>query len=203
MKSIIYSSSILYDLLMKVLYRNHYTERYTSISSYIYDGQSILDLCAGPGTLYLDYLYKKQVDYTAVDINTNFFPRLINHGADTLEKNLLIDVDFPVSDIIIMQSSLYHFKSPHVFSVLDSMFKNAAQKVIISEPIQNMSNSSSKSLSIISQILTNPGTGNQNFRYNNESLDKTLSKYSKYLIDSSYICGGREKLFVFNTSDYF
>jgi ubiquinone/menaquinone biosynthesis C-methylase UbiE len=54
--SLVYRSALGYELLMHALYGHHYRERMTAVTEQVPPGSSVLELCCGPGTLYLRHL---------------------------------------------------------------------------------------------------------------------------------------------------
>ena len=50
--------------------------------------------------------------------------------------------------------------------IIDKLINSANKKVIISEPIRNLSNSSSNIISFIARYSANPGTGHKIDRFN-------------------------------------
>lgn len=193
--SVIYKSSFVYELAMRVLYGLHYNARYTSIVDLIPENSTVLDLCCGPALLFHRYLRNKSVTYTGLDINEKFIERLIRAGAAGEVWDLRSDRELPPSDYVIMQASLYHFL-PDASNIVDRMLNAARKSVIIAEPVRNLTTSSSGLLSFIGRVLTNPGSGEQANRFNQKSLEAFFDRYQAYLRRSFPIAGGREVLYV-------
>ena len=82
---------------------------------------------------------------------------------------------FPKADICIISGSLYHFI--HEINLLLRKMLDASPKIIISEPIENLS-SQKNIIGVISKILTNAGKGHENFRFDKNSIIEILNKYS-------------------------
>jgi len=193
--SLIYKSSFLYELAMRVLYGRHYNARYTSIVDLIPDNSMVLDLCCGPALLFHRYLRNKSVRYTGLDINQRFIDQLVQAGAAGAVWDLRSDRELPASDYVIMQASLYHFL-PDASSIVNRMLSAARKSVIIAEPIRNLATSGSSLVSFIGKAFTNPGSGEQANRFNQESLEAFFDRYRAYLSRAFPIAGGREVVYV-------
>ena len=98
-----------------------------------------------------------------------------------------------------MQASLYHFL-PKPESVLGRMLRAARKAVIVAEPIRNWSNSRSSIFSVLGRRLTDPGTGQHMLRFSEEAFDKIFESYSPLVVKSFLIPGGREKVYILDTS---
>ena len=193
--SLIYKSESMYELAMLFLYGRHYADRYLAIAGLIPAGASVLDLCCGPAVLYHRYLRLKSVTYTGLDINPRFIDRLNRRGGDGRLWDLRKADALPPADYVIMQASLYHFL-PDASPVVDRMLEAARKRVIVAEPIRNLTAGDSKLLSVLGRLFTNPGTGQQPLRFTEATLSELFSAYSARIVESRSIAGGREKMFV-------
>ncbi|HSB12132.1 MAG TPA: methionine biosynthesis protein MetW [Blastocatellia bacterium] len=193
--SLIYKSESIYELAMLLLYGRHYPSRYRAIADLIPANSSVLDLCCGPALLYRRYLRTKSVEYTGLDINKRFIDRLIRRGGSGTVWDLRSDERLPPADYVIMQASLYHFL-PDASGVVNRMLEAARCKVIIAEPVRNLTDSKSRFLSMLGRLSTNPGTGQQQLRFTEETLAEFFSRYAARIVDSFPIAGGREKMYV-------
>jgi SAM-dependent methyltransferase len=195
--SIIYQSPFLYQVVMSVLYRGAYQERFRALAALVPDGASVVDLCCGPATLYYGYLEPKRVRYTGLDINAGFVERARSRGATAMVWDAAGDTPLPQADYVIMQASLYHFL-PDPGPIVDRMLKAAGKGVLIAEPVRNLADSSNPALAWLARKLTNPGTGDQPRRFNAQRFEDFLAPYrvAGRLIESYPIAGGREQLCV-------
>src|SRR5262249_31670204 len=196
-KSLIYQSSLLYELVMAVLYGRHYFARYRSLDGLIPAGARVLDLCCGPATLYFRYLRHRGVQYTGLDINEKFIRNLVRKGGQGQVWDLRQDGPLPQADYVIMQASLYHFL-PDAGRIVDRMLEAARQQVIIAEPVRNLANARIPLLAFLARRQTDPGSGKQVCRFTEETLDAFFAPYTPHLNRSFLIPGGREKVFVLN-----
>ncbi|HEX8184182.1 MAG TPA: class I SAM-dependent methyltransferase, partial [Blastocatellia bacterium] len=195
--SIIYRNTPLYELAMLMLYGRHYPSRYRAIADLIPAGASVVDLCCGPALLFNRYLREKNVRYTGLDINAGFIDRLRRNGGRGEVCDLRKDGPLPRADYVVMQASLYHFL-PGALPIVERMLKAATEKVIIAEPVRNLTTSNSPLLAKLGRILTNPGLGEQPDRFTEASLDQLFSVYASQVDKAFLIAGGREKVYVIN-----
>jgi len=110
--SLVYRSAAGYELLMRLLYGRHYGARMRAVADQVPDGASVLELCCGPGTLYLRHLRGRTRGYVGVDVNPRFVTRLRRRGVDARRLDLAHDTAtdaLPSADVVILQASLYHF----------------------------------------------------------------------------------------------
>jgi hypothetical protein len=114
-----------------------------------------------------------------------------------LVRDLNEDQPLPRADYVVMQASLYHFL-PNPVPMVDRMLESAARQVIIAEPIVNLSDSRIPLLSAFSRRFTDAGSGAENHRFNEQSLDAFFHPYQSRIIKSFKIPGGREKVYVLN-----
>jgi SAM-dependent methyltransferase len=181
------------------LYGRHYPSRYRAIADLIPADASVVDLCCGPALLFNRYLRAKNVRYTGLDINAGFIERLIRKGGSGQVWDLRKDDPLPQADFVLMQASLYHFL-PDALPVIERMLKAARRQVIIAEPIRNLTTSDSPLLAMIGRVFTKTGLGEQPHRFTEESLDELFDVYERQVDQSFLIAGGREKVFVINTT---
>ncbi|HEY2588473.1 MAG TPA: methyltransferase domain-containing protein [Tepidisphaeraceae bacterium] len=193
--SFVYRSPLIYDAVMLALYGRHAFARCRVVADLIPAGASILELCCGPGTLYHRHMRGRGVQYTGLDINPPFISRLKAMGATGRVWDLQRDTPLPEADYVIMQASLYHFL-PDPAPVVDRMLAAAGRRVIVAEPIRNLSDSRVPILASLARRQTDPGTGAQARRFNEATLDAFFARYAPRVERSFLIPGGREKVYV-------
>jgi len=182
---------------MRVLYGRYYASRYQEIAALIPHGATVLDLCCGPAQLYRQYLRSKKVEYRGLDINPRFIKQLQSENVagqvwDVRENNQL-----PSADYVLMQASLYHFL-PDARPIIDRMLEAARRKVIIAEPIRNLSSNNVALVRSIARHLTKVGGRNHGDRFTEQMLDELFSCYKPQIDRCFLIAGGREKVYVLN-----
>ena len=136
--SLIYRSPLAYRLLMAILYGRYYRARNRSVTALVPSGTDLLELCYGPGELYLGYLKAKGVRYRGLDLNPLFIQRLRRLGS-TPKWRTLAGRPLPRAEIVLIQASLYHFL-PDARPLID-VCATARHTVIISEPVRNLATS--------------------------------------------------------------
>jgi SAM-dependent methyltransferase len=194
---LVYRNPLIYEAVMLVLYGPHYFERSRTIAALIPPGSSVLDLCCGPGTLYHRYLRQKNVSYTGLDINRGFIECLRRRGAEGMVCDLAATSTLPEADYVVMQASLYHFL-PDPSAIVDRMMAAARRQVLIAEPIRNLSDSSIRVVALAARGMTDPGTGRQASRFNEQTLDAFFAPYDRQgrVTERYKIAGNREKLYI-------
>jgi hypothetical protein len=192
---LVYRSALGYELVMRALYGRHYADRLRAVAEHVPPGASVLELCPGPGALYVRHLRRRGGAYTAIDVNVRFVARLRRLGAHALVRDLGQGADLPGADVVIMQASLYHFL-PDADAMVDRMVAAARQRVIVAEPIRNLSTSAIPLLGSLSRRSTDAGAGGHEQRFDEESFDDLMARYADVTIAAFPIHGGREKVFV-------
>jgi SAM-dependent methyltransferase len=192
--SVIYRSASGYELLMRMLYGRHYSDRLRAIAEQVPDGSSVLELCSGPGTLYRRHLRGRVGGYIGLDVNERFVARLQREGVDARRLDLAADAaPLPPADVVLMQASLYHFL-PHPEQILGRMLAAARELVIVSEPIRNLASSRLPGVGLIGRRAADPGVGGHASRLDEPALDRLMRDHEQ--IAAFTIPGGREKVFV-------
>ena len=194
--SLVYRSARGYELVMRILYGRHYGARLRAVADQVPPGRSVLELCPGPGALYERHLHDRVSVYTGADVNPGFVARLRRLGAEAIELDLTGPEPLPVADVVIMQASLYHFL-PGAEIVLERMLAAARERVIIAEPIRNLSSSRVPSLAALGRRGTDPGgAAGHEQRFDEAALDRLMAPYAAATVTAFTIPGGREKVFV-------
>jgi SAM-dependent methyltransferase len=206
--SLIYRSAAGYELLMRVLYGRHYAARMRAVADEVPDGASVLELCCGPGTLYLRHLRGRIGDYVGMDVNERFVARLRRRGVDARRIDLATaDIDLPPADVAILQASLYHFlpKAPpsgaadnfhDAERIVDLMLAAARERVIVSEPVRNLASSNLPLVGRLGARAADPGVGGHAQRFTEESLEALMARYRVRILKAFPIPGGREMVYV-------
>lgn len=194
--SLIYRIPLLYTLLIRILYGKNYNARTQLVAEEIPDGASVLDICCGDCTLY-SLALKERVSYVGVDINPYFIKKAKKHSIKALQMDIISD-EIPKSEYVVMQGSLYQF-FPNYKKIVDKLLDSATKKVIISEPIKNLSDSDNPIIAFIAKHSANPGTGHKMARFNDKTLHNLFEENYKDLIEKfKYIPGNRELIVILN-----
>ncbi len=158
---------------MNLLYKGNYKRRFAGICKLIF-GTKVTELCFGD-IIIAEYCKTNKIDWKGIDINEKFTSQAIKkgHNAELNDINRL--EKFPKADTCIMCGSLYHFNGS--LENLFSRLLECAPRIIISEPIINLSNSKGIIGKIAKLSATVKGQ-KQNFRFTKETLLETLSNLS-------------------------
>jgi SAM-dependent methyltransferase len=192
--SLVYRSALGYELLMRALYGRHYAARMRAVADQVPDGASVLELCCGPGTLYLRHLRGRVSSYIGIDVNPGFVERLRARGVDARALDLAAGEDpLPRADAVILQASLYHFL-PRPEAIIDRMLAAARDRVIVSEPVRNLASSANPVIARVGRHAADPGVGGHAQRFTEETLAGLMERYR--VLRSFPIPGGREMVYV-------
>ena len=195
MTSIIYRNARVYALMMRLLYRGALAERNRALAERIEDGTRVVDLCCGPPLLFTSQLARKRVRYLGIDVNPVSLAAVQKSGAEAMSLDLRDAPRLPQGDYVIMQASLYHFL-PDPAPIVERMLEAAGRRVIVSEPVRNISQSTLPGVAALAALATNAGHGAEPNRFDEAALDRFFERYSERVIESSLVARGREKLYV-------
>lgn len=194
--SLVYRSAAGYELSMRALYGRHYAARMRAVAEQVPPGASVLELCCGPGTLYLRHLRGRSGGYIGIDVNPGFVARLCARGVDARVLDLAAGEEpLPRADAVILQASLYHFL-PRPERIIDRMLAAAREVVIVSEPVRNLASSQNPVVARVGRRAADPGVGGHAQRFNEESLAALMERYRERVLRSFAIPGGRERVYV-------
>ncbi len=195
----IYRQAFLYEMAMVALYGRNYPSRYKAVADLIPYGATVLDVCCGPGILFDRYLRHKQVRYTGLDLSETFIRRLRARGAQGHVWNVRDSTPLPPADYVIMHASLCHFL-PDARPVLERMLRAAQVKVIVSEPIRNLTSSKNTLVAALARLMSDPGDGQSAHRFTEESIERFFASYASQVERTFLIPGGRERVVVLNAA---
>ena len=190
--SLVYKNIYVYRLLMNLLYLGSYRKRFLKIIEVIEQEspKSILELCFGD-TYIAAYCGKKNIVWQGIDINKSFVKRAVMKGFESVCKDILEVGSFAKNDLCIIGGSLYHFNPDQRIDLFQKMF-SSAEKIIISEPIRNLSDQKGL-LGFIARRSANAGKGQEHFRYNEQSLRFVLDELGKSVGCSYKVVGFGQK----------
>jgi len=194
--SLVYRSPLGYEMLMRVLYGRNYGARMRVVAERVPRGASVLELCCGPGTLYLRHLRGRAGSYVGLDVNEGFVDALRRRGVDARRLDLAdAAAPLPAADVAIMQASLYHFL-PDAAAILDRMLAAARDRVVVSEPVRNLATSGLPGVALLGRRAADPGVGSHAERFTEATLDELMARYQERTLAAFAIPGGREKVYV-------
>lgn len=196
MSGFVYRGQFIYEAAMLLLYGRHYSERYRAIANLVESESSVLDLCCGPAVLYSRYLAGRAIQYTGIDVSQAFVDAGTRKGIRILRADVGAMDTFPSADFVILQASLYHFLPNGVLQIIDKMLSASQRKVIVAEPIVNLSSSNSGLLASLARRLTRTDAGAAPLRFDRNSLAAAMKPFSS-LVDRTFLIeGGREMVYV-------
>lgn len=174
--SIIYKHIYIYRIVMNILYGGNYKKRFKKIIALLgRDDRNILELCFGD--IYIaKYCKKTGRKWVGLDVNRGFVERAQKKGFDARHADISKLDKLPQADVCIIAGSLYHFHKD--LSRIISIMLESAPKIIISEPIRNLS-SIPGVIGKIAKRSANAGQGYEEFRYDEYSFIDTLEHFSR------------------------
>ncbi len=191
--ALLYRSSVLYHGLMSAVYHVHRRERFRAVAEWVPERAEVLDVCCGDGALtgYLD----PSVRYRGLDQSPVFVARARDHGR-AVDHFDLRRAPLPDAQVVVCQASLFQFY-PDVSEVLEQLFDAAAERLIVSESVKSLTQSSWSCLSRIVAWGTHvEGMTNDHFRFGPDSLERLFRPYDAHLRHVRAVCGGRDWLYV-------
>ncbi len=193
----LYSYPFLYSLAVRLLFGKNFRNRYNAVAELIPDMAEVVDVCSGDCRLYLDFLRHKGVRYIGLDNSPEFISWATGKGISAKLFNILTD-DVPISDYVVMQSSLYQF-IPRQRDIVEKLLCSSRKKVIISEPVRNLSASNISLLAKFSRYMTRPKYGGETYlgkRFNKTGLTELFNSYAEFE-EAFLIPGGIEMIGIF------
>ncbi len=134
--------------------------------------------------------------YIGLDVNEAFVAKLRGAGVDARVMDLSDPrAALPGADVAIIHASLYHFL-PDAGSLLDRMLAAAAERVVVAEPIRNLSTSRLPGVGVLGRRAADPGVGGHEQRFTEATLDQLMAGYAERVRSAFLIPGGREKVYV-------
>jgi SAM-dependent methyltransferase len=194
--SLLYAHPGLYHLLMRGLYGRYFESRYQALADAVPERAEVVDVCAGDAYLYRKYLRARSVTYTGLDLSPHMVRQARRWGVQVKEFNLWTD-ELPSAEIVILQASLYQF-TPYAAEIVRKLLAAARRKLILAEPVVNLSSSSNPFLAWISHRMTTPELAQGSYsgkRFNQETFARLLKTFET-LERCWLIPGGREMIAV-------
>ena len=193
MRSILYWHPIIYNLLVKLMYKKHYNDRYREINRLIEADSSVVDVCCGDSYLY-SFLKNKNINYLGLDFNPTFINVSVKKGINVRLFNIFKD-EIPKADYVVIQTSLYQF-IPNHDRILKKLLLATGKYLIITETVKSFGASNNKFISTIGKFLNNPGDGVKPERFSKSSFETAIEPFRKKIIDKYFICDGMDLLVI-------
>lgn len=175
--SIVYKNIFFYRLIMQLLYKGAYMKRFTDVFGYINSKKSLTELCFGD-TIIAGLCKKNDIKWVGIDINREFVNRALKQGHEAIHADIGSLGKLPDAEICLIMGSLYHFMDK--LEPLFSKIFESSDKIIISEPISNLSQNNG----IIGKLAKRSADVNGNKfinRFNKVTLLSSLDKLNSRL----------------------
>ena len=167
----IYRNLRLYRLVMCLLYRGQYMERFRRVCGLIrVTDERVLELCFGDVAI-AEYCRRSGKRWVGLDISDAFVSYAVSKRFDARRHDVKLPVPLPACDVCIMMGSLYHFHAqlPDLFRRI----KGASSRLILSEPVRNWTHAKGL-LPLLAGLLTRAGAQREAFRFDEASLLRAL-----------------------------
>ncbi|MGZ3883096.1 MAG: hypothetical protein ACXVP0_00080 [Bacteroidia bacterium] len=196
MQSPIYWHPKLYQTAIKCSFGSHYAARYSALKKHIPKNAQLLELCMGDAFFYLNHLSGMPLSYSCADVNPVFIRAAKRRGLNAFPLDLFRD-PVPQSDYILIQGSLYHF-IPDQLAMVQKLLKASNKQLIISEPVDNMSNSSSSFKAALAGCLSKARTGQSRIKFTAETLKESFAPLKDQVAVWEESPGNKEVIIVLN-----
>jgi hypothetical protein len=195
-QALLYACPSFYSVAMRLLYGSHFRDRYRAVAAEVPAGASVVDVCAGDAYLYRAFLRGRVSSYLALDGSAAMVEGSRRRSVDARLHDLWHD-PVPEADVVILQGSLYQF-IPHADRIIAQLLAAARLKLVISEPVRNLSGSRHAWLAGLSRRLTDPGDGAYaGARFDERSLLELFRRFPAFA-GARPIKGGRDWVGVFH-----
>jgi hypothetical protein len=194
MQSPIYWHPFLYHTAMKMSYGERFLERYEALDRHIPSSCNLFEACMGDMFFYRHYLRKKNVNYSCGDINPVFVNMAKRRKIDARLLNLQTDA-LPKTDYILMQASLSYF-IPQEGEIIRKLLAACNKQVILSESIDNLSNSDSSLKSWAGTFLSKAKAGQSKIKFTSETLRESFRAFEPHIKVWEENSGNREVIIV-------
>lgn len=166
-----YWHPVTYRLLERILYGRSYRRHYEALSREI-GNLRVLELCCGDCQI-VDYL--KGNVYRGIDINPRFVNYARRKGLSVSLQDVMVS-EIPFDECILIHNSLYQFY-PHHKQLIRKALESAKKKLIISEPVFNLTSSKNRIVSSIAKRATRVGDMSSAKRFNREEMEEIFKEH--------------------------
>jgi len=189
----IYQVPALYRLLMRLGYGPDYAARYALVADRIGEPDDVLEVCCGHLGLYRHLRHRGLVrSYVGLEQAPAMLRLARRGGVDVRAFDVRAGDALPAAGTVIMQASLYQFHDL-ADTLLPRLWAAARRRLVIAEPVRNLSQSRSRVARWAARALTRTPDGRiHTFRYTEATL---LELYRRCAVPVSRVDrtpGGRE-----------
>ena len=174
---IVYGHPLTYRLIEKLIYGKSYRPHYEALACEI-GASDLLELCCGDCQI-LDFYRGHR--YQGVDIN----PAFVEHARRRGLEVTLSDVStyaIPKTGCILIHNSLYQFYPRHE-ELIARALESATEKLIISEPVMNLSSSPNPLIAALAKKLTSMGGSVSTKRFNRAEAEGIFQRFGARKIE--------------------
>jgi SAM-dependent methyltransferase len=140
MKSVMYSSPLVYELALNLSHRKNLNKRYDYIKETIGEGSNVLDLGCGTGLLGVKLC--KKCNYLGIDLNEKFL-KLASSRALMVSLGDVFDFEKYIEDIdVVVACDVLHHIFPRHNELLEELGKHEGLRIIVGEPFKGYDKSS-------------------------------------------------------------
>jgi len=175
--SFIYRSIYIYRIILNILYWGKYKNRFDIILGFLSpkNDKKVMELCFGD--IYIaEWCKINSIEWIGVDINPNFVSFAKKKKYNCSIKDLSKFPILPKSNTTLIIGSLYHFNL-QLDDFIDYVM-NYTNRLLISEPIYNLSNQNSI-LGYIARRSTKVSKEKHSFRYNLKTIREKIKKINE------------------------
>ncbi len=170
----LYSSPLLWELMLRLKYGRFYDLRFNRVSQEVPEGAKVIDLCCGNCTIYFRDLYRKGIDYLGIEINARMVRKVNKKGAKVIVADART-YEIPACDVLLCLGSLYQFADKS--AGLIQMAQEVANKIVVLEPVENFASSTNSFISSLAARMTDFGEGPVSFRFEEDELVKIFRDF--------------------------
>lgn len=197
MKGSIYHYPRVYAFAMRLAYGKEYGERYQMIADQFSGAADVLEVCCGDLRLY-DELHHRGLlrAYLGLELAPAMVRRACERGVSVQTFDVRTAATMPPADVVIMQASLCQFHQ-ETDTVLRCMWQAARVRMILAEPVVNMSQSAHGLVRRMALLLSRTTDGRDiPFRYDESSLRATYERVGIPIHTVARTSRGREIVIV-------
>lgn len=135
LQGLLYNNLLAYRLITRLKLMTNHDYRYRLAARYIHPGETVLDVCAGPGDL------KQHLppgsNYQTVEASPRFAAHLTSQNIQNTITDLHngLSADNFQADVVVMLISLYSFQHSSLHQLLEDFKTIARRRVIIIEEV--------------------------------------------------------------------
>lgn len=168
---LVYGHPLTYRLIEKLIYGRSYRSHYEALAREI-GNSTLLELCCGDCQI-VDF-YQGQ-SYRGVDINPVFVNHAVRRGLEVVCRDIG-DYEIPRAECILIHNSLYQFYPGHEHLIARAL-ASATEKLIVSEPVVNLSASPNPLIAALARRLTNMGGAVSTKRFNRAEVEDIFRRF--------------------------